>query len=110
MKELTFNIFADDIKMEGEEIRGIFNNYYYNDRFITNSDYIFELNKESEKIIEDLYKHKNINDVIKNINENDYFVYIENGYIILEWNCHFISAYGKYKWKINKINFGAEHI
>lgn len=112
MKELTFNIFADDIEMEGEEIRGIFNNYYYADtnRFITNSDFIFELNKESEKIIENLRKYKNINDVIKNINENDYFVYIENGYIILEWNCHFISAYGKYKWKINKINFGAEHI
>ena len=48
MKELIFNIFADDIEMEGEEIRGIFNNYYYADtnRFITNSDFIFELNKE----------------------------------------------------------------
>lgn len=112
MKELMFNIFADDIEMEGEEINGIFSNYYYTNtnRFITNSDFIFELNKESEKIIENLSKHKNINDVIKNINKNDYFVYIENGYIILEWNCHFISAYGKYKWKINKINFGAEHI
>lgn len=111
MKELSFNIFADGIEMEGEEIRGIFNNYYYNnDRFITNSNYIFELNKESEKIIEDLYKHKTINEVIKNLNNDDYFVYIENGYIVLEWNCHFISAYGKYKWKIIKINFGSENI
>lgn len=109
MKELMFNIFADDIEMEGEEINGIFNNYYYanNNRFITNSNYIFELNKESEKIIENLRKYENINDVIKNMNKNDYFVYIENGYIVLEWNCHFISAYGKYKWKIIKINFGA---
>lgn len=106
-----FNIFADDIEMEGEEINGIFSNYYADtNRFIINSNFIFELNKESEKIIENLRKHKNINDIIKNINENDYFVYIENGYIILEWNCHFISAYGKYKWKIIKINFGSENI
>lgn len=112
MKELAFNIFADDIEMEGEELQGIFNNYYTNkgDKLITDSDYIFELNKESRKIIEDLYKGKTINEVIKNLNNNDYFVYIENGYIVLEWNCHFIPAYGKYEWKIIEINFGSENI
>lgn len=112
MKELTFNIFADDIEMEGEEIRGIFNNYYTNkgDELITDSDMIFSLNEESAKVIDALWKDKSINEIIKILPNKDYFVYIENNNVILEWMCHSFDAYGRYEWEINKINFGSENI
>lgn len=110
MKELKFNIYATDIEMEGEELRGVFNNYYTNkgDELITDSDMIFSLNKESAKVIDALWKHKSINEIIKILPNKDYFVYIENNNIILEWTCHSFDAYGRYEWEINKINFGID--
>ena len=42
MKELKFNIYATNIEMEGEELQGIFNNYYTNgNELITDPDIIF---------------------------------------------------------------------
>ena len=64
------------------------------------------MNKESAKVIESLWKHKSIDEIIKLLPDKDYFVYIENNKVILEWMCHSFNAYGKYEWKINKINLG----